>query len=43
MIIYDQIKEEKLKDPGFQMIRFTNNQIIYHWDKVEQDLSHLLA
>ena len=35
---YDQAREDILKDRGYQIIRFSNQEILHHWNTVAERL-----
>ncbi|MBR9921975.1 MAG: endonuclease domain-containing protein [Bacteroidetes bacterium] len=39
---YDQMREEGLKGMGFNVLRFTNEQILFHWNEVEKELLNFI-
>ena len=41
-IAYDIEREGILRQMGFQIIRFKNDEVLYHWEAVEQRLNEIL-
>jgi very-short-patch-repair endonuclease len=41
-IAYDLEREDILRQMGFQIIRFNNEEVLHHWELVEQRLKTIL-
>ncbi|MBK6783300.1 MAG: DUF559 domain-containing protein [Saprospiraceae bacterium] len=40
---YDDERELDIKFMGYQVLRFSNDEVIYDWEKVEKKILELLA
>ena len=40
---YDQIRESKLRDMGFTVVRFENKVVLDHWPEVEKTLKEFFT
>ena len=40
---YDQIREEILREMGFSILRFPNEEVLHRWGKVEKQLIALFS
>ena len=41
-IKYDLARDEILNGMGYQIIRFSNNEVLSHWEKVEEKLKTII-
>jgi len=39
--VFDQYREDIIRSLGYQVIRFTNKEVIYNWQKVQSTLAPL--
>jgi leucyl-tRNA synthetase len=39
---YDKYREAILREMGYTIIRFTNEEVLNNWDKVQADLKSIL-
>ena len=40
---YDRIREDILKEMGYSIVRFKNEDVLHNWDKVENELKDKLS
>lgn len=40
---YDHVRQGDLEDLGYRVLRFSNDMVLHHWDKVEQRLLEMMV